>query len=178
MGKAPTIGFLTALSHRQHGCFGGYLVLTINGRPMEFHCTAPVKANRAQEILYGNTLQDYLLGDVIGQTLVRKSSLEPIAICTDRSAMLAVREMVSVPVARVLKSKTSEEDGELEEEGPQVNVPEFKLGSNRLTVAAAHPEDQAALLEKLGELAKSFDFSEPFGRIREAIKEAQQAKAA
>lgn len=53
-GKSTiALGFLTVVEHKQHGLFGGYLVLNQVGRPLEFHCTAPVKPNRAQEILYG-----------------------------------------------------------------------------------------------------------------------------
>ena len=62
---------------------GGYLVLNATGRPLEFHCTAPVKANRAQQILFGPTLESFLYGEQIGQTLVAKSGLAPLAIYTD-----------------------------------------------------------------------------------------------
>ncbi|MEQ8839035.1 MAG: hypothetical protein RID07_19675, partial [Lacipirellulaceae bacterium] len=57
----PAIGFLTAVESPQHGLFGGYLVLSLQGRPLEFRCTTPVKPTRAQEILYGKTLRPYLL---------------------------------------------------------------------------------------------------------------------
>ena len=63
----PALGFLTVLEHSQHGLMGGYLVLNISGRPLEFHCTAPIKPNRAQQILYGPTLEPYLFGEQIGQ---------------------------------------------------------------------------------------------------------------
>jgi len=56
----PALGFLTVVDHPQYGLFGGYLVLTAAGRPLEFHCTAPIKPNRAQEILYGPTLHAFL----------------------------------------------------------------------------------------------------------------------
>ena len=57
------IGFLTVVDEPAHGLFGGYLILNPAGRPVEFHCTAPVKPNRAQEILYGTTLKPYLYGE-------------------------------------------------------------------------------------------------------------------
>ena len=40
------LGFFTVLEHEQQGLIGGYLILNQAGRPLEFHCTAPVKANR------------------------------------------------------------------------------------------------------------------------------------
>src|SRR5262245_21892116 len=58
--RSTAIGFYTVVAHEQHGLFGGLLVLNRNGRPLEFHCTAPLKPNRAQEILYGATLESYL----------------------------------------------------------------------------------------------------------------------
>ncbi len=63
-------GFLTVVEHPQYGLFGGYLILNTAGRPLEFHCTAPIKPNRAQEILYGPTLESFLYGEQIGQTLI------------------------------------------------------------------------------------------------------------
>ena len=35
-------GFLTAVESGSHGVFGGYLLVDPLGRPLEFHCTAPV----------------------------------------------------------------------------------------------------------------------------------------
>ena len=96
------VGFLTVVEHSQHGLMGGYLVLNTAGRPLEFHCTAPVKPNRAQQILYGPTLEPYLYGEQIGAALVSKSSLVPLAIFTDREPALAVRMAVEIPLALVL----------------------------------------------------------------------------
>ena len=42
------------------------MLLNLAGRPLEFHCTAPVKPNRVQQILYGPSLQPYLYGEQIG----------------------------------------------------------------------------------------------------------------
>jgi hypothetical protein len=107
------LGFLTVLEHPQQGLFGGYLVLNMAGRPLEFHCTAPVKANRAQEILYGPTLEPFLYGEQIGQTLLAKAKTAPLVVCTDRPPALAVRQHVQVPVALVLP--------------PQLPIPSFPL---------------------------------------------------
>ena len=61
----PAIGFLTVVTIPDQGLVGGYLVLNAAARPLEFHCTTPVRANRAQEILYGPTLRPYLFGEQI-----------------------------------------------------------------------------------------------------------------
>src|SRR3972149_10464969 len=96
------LGFLTIIEHAQHGLFGGYLILNTSGRPLEFHCTTPIKPNRAQEILYGPTLESFLYGEQIGQTLLKQSSIQPLVVCIDREPALSVREYVALPVVLVL----------------------------------------------------------------------------
>jgi hypothetical protein len=104
-GTATTIktvlGFITAVENPQFGIFGGYLLLNQLGRPLEFHCTTPVKPNRTQEILYGVTLQDFLYGEQIGLALLAQAKQRPVVILTDCGPMLAVRNHTTVPVAWV-----------------------------------------------------------------------------
>jgi hypothetical protein len=175
-------GFLTILNHSQHGLFGGYLVLNESGRPLEFHCTTPIKPNRAQEILYGPTLEAFLYGEQIGQTLVKQSGVEPLMICTDCEPALAVRDYISWPVALVLKPGQSASVESSQKmfrfDGPHgcgPNLLRFELGRNRLAVPAKAEYEKQIIEHRLGELVDTFDLSEPFGRIREAIEEAQQA---
>jgi hypothetical protein len=193
--KSPSaVGFLTVLEHSQHGLMGGYLVLNIAGRPLEFHCTAPVKPNRAQQILYGPTLEPYLYGEQIGQALVSKSSLEPLVIFTDRPQALVVRTLIDVPLALVLPrgdpsaEAVTQSSGDSAETLPtqkyRIDTPHvdasgkqftvFALGRNRLAVAPDRDADRSAIQERLAELGESFDLAEPFDRIREAIEEAQR----
>ncbi len=188
----PALGFLTVVGHEQHGLFGGYLVLNPSGRPLEFHCTAPVKPNRAQEILYGATLEPFLYGEQIGRTLVGKSAVEVRLICTDLAAVLAVREHVSPPVALVLPPENVVHASSLPsglETPPGPATPAyrvdsahahgpapgaFSLGRNRLALAAGYVDDRQLVAGVLETLADHFDLSEPFARIRGAIDEAQR----
>lgn len=177
--QPAAIGFLTVVEHAS-GLFGGYLVLNTAGRPLEFHCTAPVKPNRAQEILYGPTLRPYLYGEQIGHTLVAKATLQPLVICTDLEPVLALRDHVSIPVGLVLTPP--DEDAAASDDAPilrldtahgGVGAP-FALGRNRVAVGTAHDEDRHAITERLDRIAEAFDLAEPFARIREAIDEAQR----
>ena len=180
----PTLGFLTVVEHSQYGLFGGYLILNTAGRPLEFHCTAPIKPNRAQEILYGPTLQSFLYGEQIGQTLISQGSAPPLLVCTDREPALAAREHVASPVVLVLPSQAANEPEDEEStrffriDGPHRDGPRlvtFQLGRNRLALPERADEDRRLIGERLADLAESFDLAEPFQRIREAIEEAQQA---
>ena len=187
------LGFLTVVEYPQQGLFGGYLVLNPAGRPLEFHCTAPIQPNRAQQILYGPTLQPYLFGELIGQTLLGKAKVEPLVVCTDREAALAVGDYVGVPVALVLPPQgvedlgadmpsdaplPSESEGQVRRvDGAHCGCPglvAFRLGQNHLAVPAPRGDDQRRIIDRLGELGESFNLAEPFQRIREAIEEARR----
>jgi hypothetical protein len=168
--KSPQkmLGFLTVLEHEQHGLIGGYLLLTATGRPLEFHCTAPVKPTRAQQILFGKTLGEFLYGEHIGQTLVAKGSATPAVLFTDAVPAMSVGQFVESPVVLVLSSS-------LQSTPEMSGLDAFPLGVNRLAVALhVSRERVAAVLEGLDD----FDCYEPFGRIREAIEEAQRSTAA
>ncbi len=183
----PTLGFLTVTENPQHGLFGGYLVLNLLGRPLEFHCTAPIKPTRAQRILYGPTLDEYVYGELIGRTLIEQSGASPLLVCTDREPVLATRRLVTSPLVMVLSEQPDSETQAGDEAqktnrfdsahggGPELVV--FRRGGNRLAVARQHVEDRRHVEERLAELDESFDLAEPFGRIREAIEEARRAAA-
>lgn len=159
------LGFLTVMNDPARGLFGGYLILNPAGRPVEFHCTAPVKPNRAQQILYGPTLEPFLYGEQIAKTLIEKSKFLPRAICVDQPSILCVRPLVEVPVLYVKETQASAPAAEHE----------FTWRHHLLTAAANQPGDVAAMRESLAELLIDFDLLEPFERIREAISEAQKA---
>ena len=57
-------------------------------------------------------------------------------------------------------------------EGPHLVT--FSVGRNRLAVAASAASDRPLIEERLAGLVESFDFGEPFQRIREAIEEARR----
>ena len=164
----PAIGFLTALEDALHGFFGGYLVLSELGRPLEFHCSTPVLPNQAQRILYGKTLGAYVLGDLIGQTLLTKSQLPVQAVLTDN------REMMGLALVRDERIICVESIDRADEYGRDSGVPEFDLAGYRLFGTASciwQPSEQKQALENL---ASHVDLAEPFERIREAIREAQR----
>ena len=180
---SQALGFLTVLEHEQQGLVGGYLILNTSGRPLEFHCTAPLKPSRAQRILFGPTLEPYLYGEQIGQTLLAKGSIEPFAVYTDVERVLSVRDFVSLPVALVFAGNPSPLATDTTIAGSQWRVDashcagphlhSFEIGTNRLAVAANRAADEGRIAGALDTLA-TFDLSEPFERIREAVEEAHR----
>ncbi len=211
----PTLGFLTIVDGSQFGAIGGFLVLNAAGRPLEFHCTTPVKPNRAQEILYGPTLRPYLYGEQIGPALVAKAAATLDLLCVDQLEALSIRpqigsatvlvESASAMVAADASTGWHAQNMDvmgveaplppcphlprpshpcseratpavLQIDGPHAHARRphwFDAGRRRLAVHHEFLSDcelAAARLEALTD----FDLSEPFGRIREAIEEAQR----
>lgn len=178
----PALGFLTVVEQPQLGLIGGYLLLNPAGRPLEFHCTAPVKPNRAQEILYGPTLRPYLFGEQIGKTLVDQSKTAPLAVFTDCEDILATREHIETPMAMVTHSNEggrppdNDRPAELDlSAGHRSGLIVFAVGEHHLAVPPGCEADRDAIIGRLTSLALTLDLVEPFGRIRAAIDEAQKA---
>ncbi len=117
-------GFLTVIDHPRHGLIGGYIVLTSSGRPLEFSCTTPVKPNRTQEILYGETLEPFLFGEQIAQTLLARSKTEATFVLTDAEPVLAAQEYVEQPIIFVFGNppKRTEKKIEAKPETPLLTV--------------------------------------------------------
>lgn len=99
------LGFLTAIDLPDRGFVGGLLVTNHFGRPLEFQCTLPVRPNATQVMLYGPTLGPFLLGELIGATLLEKSGIKPQLVLVDREAILSVREHCETPVVYVPQGK-------------------------------------------------------------------------
>jgi hypothetical protein len=143
-----SLGFLTVL-HEATGYVGGYLVTNQWGRPLEFRLSTPVQPNRVQQILYGDSLEPYICGELIGMTLVEKTSQAVQVVITDTKPGLELRTRIDLPVA-LLTNKA-----------PLRSHPRFA-------------EDTAVIDQIMERVRGNLDLAEPFGRIREAIAEARK----
>ncbi len=149
--KRPThLGFLTALGDPARGVIGGFLVLNLVGRPTEFHCTAPVRPNRAQEILYGATLEGFLCGEQIAQALVGRTKTELAAILTNNPNVLTAGSSLKAPLAMVFSRSPKKLDAADEEKyavweektvGQNAAVGEERSGDRRIDDENWTPEE-------------------------------------
>jgi hypothetical protein len=186
----PTIGFLTITEDAETGFVGGLLVLNASGRPLEFHCTAPLKPNRAQEILYGPTLRPFVYGEQIGLTLVSKAKSEPLFLCTDVEPAMCLRQSIQTPM--ILVSTETRAEPPAGDAGKQrvlrfdvppaprsgsTSLAEFTLGVHPAAVLEQHASDQDVVRERYLPYAGRLDLREPFDRIREALDEARRGAA-
>lgn len=161
--KNPYLGFLTVFEVPSAGFGGGLLVTSSNGRPVEFHCTAPVDANRAQQILYGQTLRSFLFCDQIGIALIEKVSTALDVIVTDTAEMTEMHTTVKIPFALVDLEPTENADDPLVE------------FDSRISRLVSENADQT--LQVLKQFIETLPLNEPFERIQQAIAEAHKVAA-
>lgn len=167
----PAFGFLTVLESAEHGLFGGYLVLSPQGRPLEFRCSTPIAPSRAQQILYGPTLRPYLLAEVIGQALVSGAKIAAGIILTDQLDMLPLGLLRREPVVHV-EPLLAAVIGEASETNAGKH---FDFSGCRVTAAELTAATIDELRAALAPLAAHVDLCEPFGRVSAALHEAQLA---
>lgn len=174
------LAFLSVVEIPAHGLLGGLLLLNRTARPLEFHCTAPVRPNRVQELLYGPTLKPFLYGELIARTLLAKATAGIAVALLDQPELLAARDHVSVPLALVCRPQggdaLSEGGGRLmlPGSGPVLLQP-LAIGPNRLAIPSA---DAQRVHDALADVGQYLDLAEPFERIRNAIEEAHRVSRA
>lgn len=168
-------GFLTALEETDGSFVGGYLVLNPLGRPLEFQCTTPVRPNRPQRILYGPTLRPYVMGELIGQTLVNKADASPVLLITDEEHVLPLREHVATPLAQLRAADAARgAAGAGDGTGARCDesAPLSMCSASDLRVHPRYEGDRKQIERALRDLEVALDLAEPFQRIRDAINEA------
>lgn len=162
---ALTVGFLTVLTDAT-GVLGGYLVTNAWGRPLEFRLSSAVQPNSVQRILYGPTLNEYLHADLIGKTLVDRTSTPSQLIVADTLSALALREKVSVPVVAVRRAgQAAERD---------VTLLLHDRCSTGLLILTKFAADRPRIDDLLDRLDPAMDLAEPFARIRDAVTETRK----
>lgn len=167
-----SLGFLSVRRHPEHGYFGGYLITNLSARPLEFHCTMPVKPSRAQELLYGPTMDAFVCGEQIAKALVTKAKVKPDLVLTNCPAVLA---MVSVSDMDVAELQFAESQRIPSFELPTGSAGPFevlKVKQWQFAVLNDREETKERVLQVIGQMGSNFDLTEPFQRITEALLEA------
>lgn len=150
------LGFIAAVEVEGRGHVGGLLVTNHNGRPLEFQCTTPVRPDRTQEILYGRMLRPWLLGELIGKTLMDRVAIKPDLVFTGDPDILELRNHTAAPVACTSQTAAT---------------PRSDLGGRRLQFHEAHQDDSQFVSQKIDLLPEQADLEEPLQRVNEALNE-------
>jgi hypothetical protein len=162
-GNEEAYAFVTVEQSTDLGFYGGCLLLNRFARPLEFHCSLPIQPSKAHVILYGDTLLDYVCGELIARGLVQRTKTVPALIFTDSQPVLSLRHVQDLPVAWVIASNTAEGSGA---------TSEMPLGDRCIHVLTPYARDLEVFRRVWEKSAPQIDLQEPFGRIRQALSEA------
>lgn len=168
--QPPNVGFLTVISDGTN-YLGGFLVTNFWGRPLEFRLTTAVQPNRVQQILYANTLAEYVCADLIGRTLIEKTGTASQLIVTDNLNVLPVRARLEVPVVALLNPELTNVSDLGIATHPRVN---HARSQSPLLIDPRYPDDVHTVPSLLDRLDSALELTEPFTRIRDAIAEARK----
>jgi hypothetical protein len=160
--QACNYGFMTVVTVPDLGLCGGLLVVSENGRPKEFHCTAPVNANLAQQILYGRTLNGFLFCDQIGLALYQQAKGPIELLVTNNPELLELSQAINIPVA-VLDSV---------EAIPPTHARQLEIDRTTCTIVGGSKDGFQKTDILLRRFNETLPLSEPFERINRAIEEA------
>lgn len=171
---AATLGYYTTVYAERTGWTGGLLVLNLAGRPLEFQCTLPIRPSRAHEILFGNTLQEHLISEIIGPTLLQKSRTPISILCCQQIEALSLQENLPTGSNTVVGFIHTDDAATASTVRKLAGHETTSIGNASLVVAMEQFQTAQTLIDQLNDLV---DVMEPFERITEAIREAQSQMA-
>ena len=108
-------------------------------------------------MLYGQALEPFLVGDLIGRALIDKARLEAAVVVTDRIEARELAQWIKSPVACI-----SEEPADID--------CEIHVEGIRMVTSQA---GQAIVADVMQRLPATLDLREPLDRVREALGEAK-----
>ena len=186
-----SLGFVSVRHRMDQGYFGGYLLVNSVARPLEFHCTVPVQPTRAQTILFGPTLEEFLCGEQIARALLSRAKLQPQVVLVDSPAVLCVRHWIDLPILCICKSHpaSNSNDGSQLPAEHCFHCPSYQRNPSqyverciedyKLSCLDSYRSDLEAIEWILESHTIDLDLQEPFERIVEALAEAHpRTKAA
>ncbi|GMU84235.1 MAG: hypothetical protein AMXMBFR47_41050 [Planctomycetota bacterium] len=151
------LAFLSCPQDAARNYVGAVLVADYRARPLEFSYVSPVRPTVLQKILYGKTLQEHVLIDVIARKLMETNGRRPDVVFVNSRELLAARRIQQAPVAFL--SRASEPASS----GPRLSTLTYDTGDRK--------DDGEIVGEIVGHLELLIDLLEPFDRIQEALKE-------
>ncbi|MCA9241878.1 MAG: hypothetical protein KDA37_16825 [Planctomycetales bacterium] len=165
----PAVGYLAISHDPQHGFLGGLLIVSPQGRPLEFHCSTPVLPTRAQEILYGPTLRPYVSGELIAGALLAAVKIRP--------RVLLVQDLCGQPPAAGCPVGVIPEGYGVQPDEPANEQSPLAAKAPPIILSGGPEADLPEAEGLLAELSERINLAEPFERVHEAIREAQRIGA-
>lgn len=169
------LAYLIAGSIDHDSWSGGLLVTDEKGLPLDFRYVEPIRPTKLQKLIYGGSLQRYLLLEAIGNTLLRDTASKAKWVFTSDPLLLELERDSGCRFVAISKGEIErmmavgewlmEEAGcvflQLAPSGPPYR---FKFNSDE-------DETTNRIAEELSVIARELDLFEPLQRVKQALEE-------
>lgn len=163
----PLLGYVAQVID-EGAYYGGLLLLTVEGDPIEFAYTDRVEVTSLQRILLGKRMETYVVSQVLTPPLWDRVQKKPQALCFDEASLL--ERTLSLPAPVVVFADMGA--------GHRPAAWTWQSAEADVAAGAWHQVDRTrqttALLEVARTAMSPIDIREPFRQLREAIVEARK----
>ncbi len=158
-----SLGYLMVTRTADNDYVGGIMVTDPYAIPVEFKYSEPIKPTGLQKILYGNSIEKYLLVDVIAKKLLQNLEEKPKFILIEDSRLLDIQFktpiiFINMPTKGAEESKESKLREELSKDT-------LESGYDILFNGTLTSDD----IKWLERISDEIDILEPFHRLKEAL---------
>jgi len=156
---------------------GAFLLTDLNTKPVEFRCTNPIRPTTLQTMLYGDTLEQHIMVELIGLPLITSLKDRPALILIREAVFMRARPRVEIPIIRLVKEESLAVSST--GEGNPTQLLHSASGRFDPVVLAAHAKfssDREQAKAILAEIFDNHDLLEPFDRIESALEQVHAQK--
>lgn len=175
------LAYLIAGTIDEESWSGGLLVTDEKGLPLDFRYVEPIRPTKIQKLIYGGALQRYLIIEAIGSTLLKDSISKAKWIFTSEQLLLELEKGNGVRFIALNKGDAEPlmTVGEWHVEEPgTVSIQLAPSGPPYVLKFNADDDDTTEkIASEISSIAKELDFSEPLGRVGQALEEICRAVA-
>ncbi len=156
---------------------GAFLLTDINTKPIEFRCTNPIRPTPLQTMLYGETLEQHIMVELVGLPLVSSLKEHPHLILVQEKSFLGIRPKIEIPIILVSKEEEISLLPNVDENpGHLLNSNSGKFEPIVLIPNLKFAQDREKAKSLLAAIFDSYDLSEPFNRISVALEQVHSQK--
>ena len=149
----------------------GLLIIDQRGTPREFRCTSPIRPNAVQRITYGDSLEPYMLVELMGLPLLHAARETFDVVFVNEPTFLNMREHVDSRVVYLRRQGEQFTSADTPEDNPStlLDSPTGRFAPVVVETFRGEGEDIEVGLPLLQRAAVILDVLEPFERIQRAL---------
>jgi len=156
------LGYLMIHKDKDENYTGGVLITDGYGIPIEFKYSEPIKPSNLQKILYGKSIEKFIMVDIIAKKLLLSLQEKPRFILISDLNIISSSSKYPIVYIYSAAKETQEEESFDDEEYTVTDI-----GAQlKLLFKGKITNDEEQWFHKL---AKEFDLIEPFTRLKEAV---------